>query len=74
MQVIRKLYARKLLVGHVLNKEYQYYQCSNARPYENGGKKCRALYIRVGDLEDTVWKKTRDVLNEPTIILTKIQD
>ncbi|MFC1874479.1 hypothetical protein ACFLYX_04170 [Chloroflexota bacterium] len=25
----------KPLVGHCLNKKYRYYQCSDARPYEN---------------------------------------
>jgi site-specific DNA recombinase len=59
----------KPLVGHCLNKKYRYYQCSNARPYEIGGKKCRALYIRANDLEEIVWSKTQDVLSNPNIIL-----
>jgi len=59
----------KPLVGHCLNKKYRYYQCSNARPYENGGKKCRALYIRADDLEEIVWSKTQGVLSNPNIVL-----
>jgi site-specific DNA recombinase len=60
------------LVGHCLNKKYLYYQCSNARPYENGGKKCEARYIRANDLEEIVWSKTRDVLSDPNIILRNL--
>jgi len=59
----------KPLVGHCLNKKYRYYQCSNARPYENCGRKCPALYIRADDLEELVWSKTRDVLNDPHLVL-----
>ena len=54
----------KPLVGHVLNRKYRYYQCSNARPYENHGKKCPALLIRANDLEDMVWNKTQEVLEQ----------
>lgn len=64
----------KPLVGHCLNKKYRYYQCSNARPYENGGKKCCALYIRADDLEEIVWSKTRVVLSNPNIILTDLAE
>lgn len=62
------------LVGHCLNRKYRYYQCSNARPYENSDKKCHALYIRADDLEETVWSKTRDVLSNPDIILGKLAE
>ena len=64
----------KPLVGHCLNKKYRYYQCSNARPYENGGKKCRALYIRAGDLEEIVWSKTQEVLSNPNVILRDLAE
>ena len=64
----------KPLVGHCLNNKYRYYQCSNARPYENSGKKCRALYIRADDLEEIVWSKTRVVLSNPNIILTDLAE
>lgn len=64
----------KPLVGHCLNKKYRYYQCSNARPYENGGKKCHARYIRAGDLEETVWSKTQAVLANPDIILAQLAE
>ena len=62
----------KPLVGHVLNKKYRYYQCSNARPYENGPKKCRALYVRANDLEEMVWSKTEVVLSNPELILGEL--
>ena len=64
----------KPLVGHCLNKKYRYYQCSNARPYENYSKKCRALYIRADDLEEIVWSKTQDVLTNPNIILGQLAE
>jgi site-specific DNA recombinase len=64
----------KPLVGHCLNKKYRYYQCNSARPFENSEKRCSARYIRAGELEDIVWRKTQEVLNDPTIILAKIQD
>jgi len=62
----------KPLVGHCLNKKYRYYQCSDARPYENSNKKCQSLYIRAGDLEEIVWSKTKGVLANPEIILSQI--
>lgn len=62
----------KPLVGHCLNKKYRYYQCSSARPYENHGKTCNALYIRAFDLEELVWNKTLPVLSNPEIILNEL--
>jgi len=62
------------LVGHCLNRKYRYYQCSNARPYENSATKCRALYIRADDLEETVWSRTREVLSNPDIVLGKLAE
>lgn len=62
------------LVGHCLNKKYRYYQCSNARPYENSSNKCRASYIRADDLEEAVWSKTREVLSNPDIVLCKLTE
>ncbi len=64
----------KPLVGHCLNKKYRYYQCSNARPYENSDKKCRALYIRADDLEQLVWSKTKAVLCNPDVILKDLAE
>jgi len=64
----------KPLVGHCLNKKYRYYQCSNARPYENAGKKCQARYIRAGDLEKMVWEKTQAVLMNPEIVLSQLAE
>jgi hypothetical protein len=64
----------KPLVGHCLNKKYLYYQCSNNRPYENGPRKCRAKYIRAGELEDMVWSKTKEVLMNPEIILKQLTE
>lgn len=64
----------KPLVGHCLNKKYRYYQCSNARPYENHGKKCNARYIRADDLEEIVWNKTQIVLSNPGLILGQLCD
>jgi site-specific DNA recombinase len=64
----------KPLVGHCLNKKYRYYQCSNARPYENTCKKCQARYIRAGDLEEIVWSKTKTVLANPEIILSQLAE
>ena len=64
----------KPLVGHCLNKKYCYYQCSNARPYENSGKKCTALYIRANDLEEAVWNKTRELLSNPNIVLNDLAE
>ena len=64
----------KPLVGHCLNKKYRYYQCSNARPYENNGKKCQARYIRAGDLEEIVWSKTQTVLANPEFILSQLAE
>lgn len=62
----------KPLVGHILNKKYRYYQCSNARPYENTKKLCSARYIRAEALEKTVWEKTQAILSQPEIILKEL--
>jgi site-specific DNA recombinase len=62
------------LVGHCLNKKYRYYECSNAKPHENTGKKCQARYIRAGDLEEIVWSKTKTVLENPKIILRQLAE
>lgn len=62
----------KPLVGHCLNKRYRYYQCSDARSYENSKNKCQSRYIRAGDLEEIVWSKTKSVLANPEIILNQI--
>jgi site-specific DNA recombinase len=62
------------LVGHCLNRKYLYYQCSNARPYENGKTKCPAVYIRARELEDMVWSKTKEVLAKPEIILRQLTE
>jgi len=64
----------KPLVGHCLGKKYRYYQCNSARPYENHGKKCNALYIRANDLEDLVWSKVMEVLSNPEIILKELSN
>ena len=64
----------KPLVGHCLNKKYRYYQCSDARPYENSKNKCEARYIRADDLEQAVWSKTKEVLANPGIILNQLAE
>lgn len=62
----------KPLVGHCLNRKCRYYQCSDARPYENNSKQCQSLYLRAGDLEDIVWDKTKAVLANPEIVLSQL--
>lgn len=62
------------LVGHCLNRKYRYYQCNGALPHENTKKKCTALYVRAGDLEEVVWSKTKLVLANPEIILGQLAD
>lgn len=64
----------KPLVGHCLNKRYRYYQCSDARPYENSKKKCNARYIRADDIEEIVWNKTKAVLQDPGIIIKQMTE
>ena len=62
----------KFLVGHCLSGKFRYYECTNARPDENGTKNCQARFIRAGDLEDMVWSKTQAVLANPDIILGQL--
>jgi site-specific DNA recombinase len=64
----------KPLVGHCLTKKYRYYQCNSARPYENHGKKCNALFIRANDLENLVWTKVREVLSNPEMVLKQLSN
>jgi len=53
------------MVGHCLNRKYRYYQCSNARPYENQESKCPSRYVRAEELEAQVWANVKEVLARP---------
>jgi len=64
----------KPLAGHCLSRKFRYYECTNARPDENGVKNCQARFIRAGDLEDMVWSKTQAVLANPDIILKELAE
>jgi site-specific DNA recombinase len=62
------------MVGHCLNRKYRYYQCSNARPYENQTTKCQWRYVRANDTEEIVWAKVKEVLSNPDIILKQLTE
>ena len=62
------------MVGHCLLKRYRYYQCRNARPYENKTEICRSRYVRANELEVMVWTKVKEVLSNPDIILKQLTE
>jgi len=64
----------KPMVGHCMNKRFRYYQCSNNRIYENSGRKCHGLLIRANELEEKVWNKTREVLENPEVVLKHLAE
>ena len=60
------------MVGHCLNRKYLYYQCSNARPYENQQSRCPARYVRAKETEAQVWANVKEVLSNPDIIVQQL--
>jgi hypothetical protein len=57
-----------------MNKKFRYYQCSNNRIFENSGRKCHGLLIRANELEEKVWNKTREVLENPEVVLKHLAE
>lgn len=62
------------MVGHCLNRKYRYYQCSNARPYENQITKCDWRYVRANETEELAWARVKEVLSNPDVILKQLTE
>jgi len=61
------------VVGTCLNKRYRYYRCRATRPTASVPATCDARYVRAGPLEESVWARVREVLQDPDIILRELR-
>lgn len=66
-------YCGSPLVGSFMNHRYRYYHCRGTYPTAARGKICNAPYIQADNLEDTVWEKVKEVLENPQLILAELQ-
>ncbi len=60
------------LVGSCLRGDYRYYHCRGTYPTATRERICNAHYIRAGQLEEIVWQKVREVLEDPQVILAEL--
>ena len=67
-------YCGSPLVGSFLNRRFRYYHCRGTYPTATREKICHARYIRADYLEDNVWVKVREVLENPAIVLASIKE
>ncbi|MFC1933987.1 recombinase family protein [Chloroflexota bacterium] len=54
--------------GHCLNRRYLYYQCRGAYATYTKPKICNGRYMRARQLEELVWIKIREILEDPQVI------
>jgi len=66
-------YCGNPLVGSYLNHSYRYYHCRGTYPTATRGRICNALYIRADNLEEVVWGKVKEVLEDPNRVLAELQ-
>lgn len=62
-------YCHSPLIGSCLNHRYRYYRCRGAYETASRGPICNARYIRADSLEEIVWNKVREVLEDPKVVL-----
>lgn len=67
-------YCGSPLVGSCLRGNYRYYHCRGTYPTSSREKMCDARYIRAEWIEDVVWKKVKDVLCYPELLLAEISE
>ena len=65
-------YCHSPLIGSCLNHRYRYYRCRGAYETASRGPICNARYIRADSLEEIVWNKVREVLEDPKIVLGEL--
>lgn len=61
------------LVGSCLRGGYRYYHCRGTYPTATRERICSAHYIRAGQLEEIVWQKVREVLENPQVIAAELR-
>jgi len=61
------------VVGSCLNHSYRYYRCRSTWPTSTRPKTCDGTYIRADRLEEAVWNKIRQILQDPEMIIAEIK-
>lgn len=67
-------YCGSPLVGSFLNHRFRYYHCRGTYPTATREKICHARYIRADYLEESIWGKLREVLENPAIVLAGVKE
>ena len=67
-------YCGSPLVGSFLNHRFRYYHCRGAYSTATRKRICNARYIRADSLEDIVWLKAREVLEDPGMVLAGVKE
>lgn len=60
------------LVGSCLRGDYRYYHCRGTYPTATRERICNAHYSRAGQLEEIVWQRVTEVLENPEVILVEL--
>ena len=63
------------MVGQTLTvkgRSYRYYRCRHAYD-RNTGRDCSARYVPADRLESSIWRKVKQVLTDPVIVLRELQ-
>lgn len=66
-------YCGNFLVGTCLNRRWKYYHCSRTYRTSVRTATCKARYIRANEVEEIVWRKARDIIEHPKILLTELK-
>ncbi len=61
------------LVGTSLGGKYRYYYCTGGRATTTRERICKTRYVRADMLEELIWNKAREVLENPQFIITELQ-
>ncbi len=63
----------KPLTGSCTRPPYRYYHCSETSNREYKSKSCDARRIRVEVVEDVVWQKVKEALENPNLLMAQVK-
>ncbi|MFC1592780.1 recombinase family protein [Candidatus Omnitrophota bacterium] len=66
-------YCGSPLVGSRLSERYRYYYCLGARATTTRERICKARYVKADMLEELIWNRAREVLENPQLILAELE-
>ncbi len=61
------------VTGSCLSRKHRYYRCRGTQPTTSRSAICKANYMRADYIEDVVWQKVSELLENPNIILAELQ-